>query len=123
MNRAEAAWELIKTDRASDPGKLTPWSVTRDVVVKGYDAFSGALPATLGIVSDNQFEVVPRTNPIAATSQAIRSTLKARWFPKGNPLNLAAKVVTAVTETTDGMIQDVLHLGKGSNGSVVRTAD
>lgn len=122
MNRAAATWELIKKDRASEPGKLTPWGVTRDVAVKGYGAYSGIVPSALGLFSDNQFDVVPRSSPIAGTIEAVRSTLKARWFKKGNPLNLAAKVVTGITEGTDGLIQDVLHIGRSKEGYVVRTA-
>lgn len=122
MNRAEAAWELVKKDRASEPGKITFGGVARDVAVKGYDAFSSVVPAALGFISDNQFEVVPRSSPIAGTIQAVRSTLKARWFKKGNPLNLVAKAVTGMTEGTDGVIQDLLHIGHSKEGYVVRTA-
>ncbi len=122
MNRAEATWELVKEDRVHAPGKADGLDLAQDAVVKGYDALSGIVPSALGFISNNDFEVIKRDSPIAATREAVRSTLKARWFKKGNPLNLAAKVVTGITELTDGAIQDVLHLGDSQHGSVIRTA-
>ena len=122
MNRAEAAWELIKSDRTTNPGESSAVGFVRDAAVKGYDAISGVVPAALGVISNNQFEVVRRSSPVSATQEAVRSTLMARWFSKGNPLNLVAKVVTGAAELTDGVAQDILHLGGSKNGSVVRTA-
>jgi hypothetical protein len=120
MNRAEATWELIKTDRASAPGKVTVPGAVQDAAVKGYGAISNALPALMTPLDQNDYSVVARTSPISATVNSVRNTLKARWFNKGNPLNLIPKAIAAVTETTDGAIQDILHLGGSKNGSVIR---
>lgn len=122
-SRLEAAWELMKNDRVSAPGKeYTVGGMVRDGAAKTYDAISNIVPSALGFISDNEFEAIPRTNAVSGTIEAVRSTLKARWFAKGNPLNLVAKGVTAVTEGTDGVIQDVLHIGGGDRGYVITTA-
>ena len=123
MNRLDAAWELIKQDRASEPGNITAPKAVQDVAIKTYDAVSNAVPAVLGFLSDNEFEVKPRTHALSGTTAAIGSTLKARWFNKGNPLNIVPKAITAITEGTDGLIHDVLHIGGGNkNGYVLHTA-
>lgn len=122
-SRFEAAWELIKEDRASAPGKeYTAGGMVRDAAVKTYDAMSNVVPSVLGVISNNEFEAAPRTNAVSGTIEAVRSTLKARWFQKGNPLNIVPKVVTGLTEGTDGVMQDILHIGGGDRGYVIKTA-
>jgi hypothetical protein len=123
MNRAEAAWNLVKNDRVSEAGKAHGLDRVQDAAVKGYDTISNVVPAVLSPLSNNQFEVVQRTNPIAGTIEGVRSTLKARWFPRGNPLNIIPKGIEAVTGLTDGLVHDVLHLGGSGNGYVIRTTD
>lgn len=123
-NRFEATVDLIKRDRVSAPGEDTVFGTLRDITVKTYDLISHALPAVLGAFSNNSFEVVPRRSAIDGTKEAIRSTLKARWFPKGNLFNVVPKFVTGFMEGTDGVVHDLLHMGKGNqNGSVLRTVD
>ena len=122
-SRFEAAWELVKNDRASAEGKdHTIGGITRNTTVKMYDFWSNIGPVLLSPLSDNEFEAVPRTNAISGTIEGVRSTLKARWFAKGNPLNIIPKAVTAITEGTDGVVQDILHIGGGDRGYVITTA-
>jgi len=123
MNRAQASWELIKQDRMSEPGgSNTALEYAGDVAVKAHDVLSNIFPSILTPIDQNSYEVVDRTSPISATVQRVRSTLKARWFAKGNPLNLVAKGVTALTELPDGIISDAAHLFHGGKGKVLRTA-
>lgn len=122
-SRFEAAWELVKNDRASAEGKeYTAGGLVRDGAVKTYDAISNIVPSALGFISKNEFEAIPRTSAVSGTIEAVRSTLKARWFAKGNPLNIIPKAVTAITEGTDGVVQDILHIGGGDRGYVITTA-
>lgn len=107
-------------DRASDPGVVTVPGAVQDIAVKGYGAFSNALPALMTPLDRNTYSVVPRNHAISGTTNALRNALKARWFNKGNPLNVIPKAISAVTEVTDGAIQDLLHLGGSRNGSVIR---
>ena len=123
-NRFEATVDLIKRDRVSAPGEDTVVGTLRDISVKVYDAISHAIPSVLGLFSNNTHEVVRRSSPVAGTIEAVRSTLKARWFPKGNLFNVVPKFVTGFMEGTDGVVHDLLHMGKGNqNGSVLRTVD
>jgi hypothetical protein len=123
LNRAQAAWELFKQDDVTVPGDPSVVDDIATVGVKAYDGVSGLLPALLTPINKNSYEVVPRTGPVTNTIQSVRSMFMARWFGKGNPLNLIPKVVSAFTEVPDGLIQDGLHLfGRGS-GYVVRTVD
>lgn len=122
-SRFEAAWELVKNDRASAEGKeYAAGGLVRDGAVKTYDAISNIVPSALGFISKNEFEAAPRTNAVSGTIEAVRSTLKARWFAKGNPLNIIPKAVTAITEGTDGVMQDILHIGGGDRGYIITTA-
>ncbi len=123
MNRAEASWELLKQDRISRPGSNnTVADYLGDVVVKTHDVLANAIPSLLTPIDRNSYEVVDRTSPITATVQRVRSALHARWFNKGNPLNVVAKAATAIMEIPDGVISDALHLLSGENGKVLRTA-
>jgi len=122
MNRAEAAVQLAVMDRVSNPENLTVVKGIQDVAVKTHAIAAGIVPGALGFISQNEFSVVPRTSAVSGTVEAVRSTLQARWFPKGNILNVIPKAVTLFAEGTDGVIQDVLHAGGSKNGYVISTA-
>lgn len=122
MNRLEATLELAKLDRVSTPDNVTVTKGIQDVAVKTHAIVAGIVPSALGFISKNDFQVVPRTSAVSATMAAVHSTWQARWFAPGNPLNLAAKAATLVTEGGDAVAQDLLHLGGSDNGYVITTA-
>jgi len=125
MNRASASWELIKNDRVSTSGQEGVIGHVWDGVTKAHDAISNAIPSLLTLIDQNSYEVVDRAShggPLAGTIQSIRSTLKARVFPKGNILNLPYKAIVGLMAIPDGALSDALHRFEGGNGSVLRTA-
>lgn len=121
MNRAEASVELLKTDRVGSSDGVIEG--TESILAKSHDLLANVIPAALTPIDQNEYTVVPRGgNLIAGTMERTRSTLMARWFRKGNPLNVIPKALAAVTEIPDGIIGDILHAPGGGQGTVLHTA-
>ena len=122
MNRLEAAWEQLKTDRASNPNEGSPVRTLQDIAIKAHDAFAEIIPSALGVLSRKDYRVVQRDGAFAGTRAAVHDTLNAQWFGDWNPLNVIAKATTAFVQLPDGLIRDGLHLGRGKKGTVIQTA-
>ncbi len=121
MNRARATYELIKKDRVTTPGQEDNFGRVQDVAVKVHDGFANVLQTLISPISKNEYAVVNRDSPVAGTREAIRSTIHARWFEKGNPLNVIPKVAEGAMSFPDALVSDALHIGDDGNGKVIKT--
>ncbi len=121
MNRAQATIELIKRDSVTPGRPAHGLDRFQNGLIKVHDGISGIGPSITGLISKNRFQVMERTSPVSGTINSIQNTLRARWFAKGNPLNILAKAVTGFMELPDGPLSDALHLG--GKGHIVKAVD